>query len=237
MRKKYAAVENCAIQTVVQDKKDLNKLANYCVSKLTQNAGVVGVEVMLSGFSGCVYDSDLASKVAIEHYSLINFVNNNIDLINQNNDLMRQTSEDQLISLLRIKGFQNVNFLEDIKLNYSTNMKNYYQTKMNEMNGKGLLSVEETPVFNKVVSDLTTLFINDPRYYVITNKRDELACHIAYTGAMGHATEALIEGNEACLAADFTLWVGVACHVAVTGVYMLQCANLSHLLNICLNGH
>ncbi len=47
-------VENCATQTVVQDTKNLNKLANYCVTKLTQISGVVGVEIMLSGFSGCV---------------------------------------------------------------------------------------------------------------------------------------------------------------------------------------
>ena len=47
-------VENCATQTVVQDKKNLNKLASYCVTKLTKSTAVVGVEIMLSGFSGCV---------------------------------------------------------------------------------------------------------------------------------------------------------------------------------------
>ncbi len=92
-------LENCANQTVVQDKKNLNKLASYCVNKLTPNAGVVGVEVMLSGFSGCVS----AKFIVLEYLSTADLLNNT--LIKQKMEILAGTTLDTISNNVTINQF------------------------------------------------------------------------------------------------------------------------------------
>ena len=59
-------VEDCATQTVVQDKKNLNKLAGYCVTKLTPNAGFFGILVLIDEFYNCVEREKLINSATWE---------------------------------------------------------------------------------------------------------------------------------------------------------------------------
>ena len=86
-------VENCATQTVVQDKKNLNKLASYCVTKLTKSTAVVGVEIMLSGFSG--FSGCVGAKfIVLKYLSTADLLNNT--LIKQKMEILAGTTLDTI---------------------------------------------------------------------------------------------------------------------------------------------
>ena len=198
-------VENCATQTVVQDTKDLNKLASYCVKKLTPNAGVVGVEVMLSGFSICIS--------IIHNDNFIKFIDSSFEIENQIDMTtifeINKTPNDQWTPDTYLKAALAIGFktTEDFNL-YLGNRQTEIMNLENEYN---LSSINPK------------LFENFPYIYLSNNSNNNiskiaLSCRAKYLIGFGAACGGAVIGHLACGGADVATWGTTAfwCHAGIS---------------------
>ena len=197
---------DCGMNGIISDKTDIKLLSKATTTILTQYAGNTGFLVMLNEFGECIYKSDLVIKVAYDSFTLNNFMNKNIDLINQNKTLIEETSDTQLISLFIAKEFQEISLFQTIETNYKSHREKLNQLLVNEMNENNITNVENTNIFKELSTQLFSLTSTySPSNNSSTNRKTGCAQQL-YRCRRNYAVTTAV----ACIAAVETLGLSLS---------------------------